>query len=50
VRSSITEVEGVAGETTRASASVSMATDAMALELRVLDEEMKAFLTRMQAA
>jgi methyl-accepting chemotaxis protein len=49
-RSSITEVEGVAGETTRASAAVSMATDAMAFELRVLDEEVKAFLTRMQAA
>jgi methyl-accepting chemotaxis protein len=49
-RSSITEVEGVAGETTRASAAVSMAADAMAFELRVLDEEVKAFLTRMQAA
>jgi methyl-accepting chemotaxis protein len=49
-RASITEVEGVAGETTRASAAVSMATDAMAFELRVLDEEVKTFLTRMQAA
>jgi methyl-accepting chemotaxis protein len=49
-RSSITEVEAVAGETTRASAAVSMAADAMAFELRVLDEEVKAFLTRMQAA
>ena len=49
-RSSITEVEGVAGETTRASAAVSMAADAMAFELRVLDEEVKAFLTRVQAA
>jgi hypothetical protein len=43
-------VEEVAGETTRASAAVSMAADAMALELRVLDEEVKAFLARMQAA
>jgi methyl-accepting chemotaxis protein len=49
-RASITEVEGVAGETTRASAAVSMAADAMAFELRVLDEEVKTFLTRMQAA
>jgi methyl-accepting chemotaxis protein len=49
-RSSITEVEGVAGATTRASAAVSMAADAMAFELRVLDEEVKTFLTRMQAA
>ncbi|HLL26968.1 MAG TPA: Cache 3/Cache 2 fusion domain-containing protein [Xanthobacteraceae bacterium] len=49
-RASITEVEGVASETNRASAAVSMAADAMAFELRVLDEEVKAFLTRMQAA
>ena len=49
-RASITEVEGVAGATTRASAAVSMAADAMAYELRVLDEEVKTFLTRMQAA
>jgi methyl-accepting chemotaxis protein len=49
-RASITEVEGVAGETTRASAAVSMAADAMAFELRVLDEEVKTFLARMQAA
>jgi methyl-accepting chemotaxis protein len=49
-RASITEVEGVAGATTRASAAVSMAADAMAFELRVLDEEVKTFLTRMQAA
>ncbi len=49
-RASIAEVEGVAGETTRASAAVSMAADAMAFELRALDEEVKAFLARMQAA
>ena len=49
-RASITEVEGVAGETTRVSAAVSMAADTMAFELRVLDEEVKTFLTRMQAA
>ncbi len=49
-RASITEVEGVAGETTRASAAVSMAADAMSFELRALDEEVKAFLARMQAA
>jgi len=49
-RDSITEVEGVAGETTRVSAAVSMAADAMAYELRILDEEVKTFLARMQAA
>jgi methyl-accepting chemotaxis protein len=49
-RTSITEVEGVAGETTRASAAVSMAADAMAFELRVLDEEVKTFLAHVQAA
>ena len=49
-RASITEVEGVAGETTRASAAVSMAADAMSFELRVLDEEVKTFLARVQAA
>jgi len=49
-RDSISEVEGVAGETTRASAAVSMASEAMASELRLLDEEVKSFLARMQAA
>jgi methyl-accepting chemotaxis protein len=49
-RASITEVERVAGEATRVSAAVSMAADAMAFELRALDEEVKTFLARMQAA
>jgi methyl-accepting chemotaxis protein len=49
-RDSISEVEGVAGETTRASAAVSMAAEAMASELHRLDDEVKSFLTRMQAA
>jgi methyl-accepting chemotaxis protein len=49
-RDSISAVEGVASETTRASAAVSMAADAMASELRRLADEVKSFLTRMQAA
>jgi methyl-accepting chemotaxis protein len=49
-RASINEVEGVAGETTRVSAAVSMAADTMAFELRLLDDEVKTFLAHMQAA
>jgi methyl-accepting chemotaxis protein len=49
-RSSIGDVAAVAGETTRASAAVSMAADTMAEEIRKLDGEIAGFLTRMRAA
>lgn len=49
-RSSIGDVASVAGETTRASAAVSMAADTMAEEIRKLDGEIAGFLARMRAA
>ncbi len=49
-RISISDVEDVASETTRASDAVSNAAADMAARLRGLDDEIKSFLTRMQAA
>jgi methyl-accepting chemotaxis protein len=49
-RISISDVEDVASETTRASDAVSKAAADMAARLRGLDGEIKSFLTRMQAA
>jgi methyl-accepting chemotaxis protein len=49
-RLSISDVEDVAGETTRSSDAVSKAAADMADRLRGLDSEIKSFLSRMQAA
>ena len=49
-RISISDVEDVAGETTRSSDAVSKAASDMASRLRGLDDEIKSFLSRMQAA
>jgi len=49
-RASIGDVAGVAGETTRASAAVSMAAETMAAELKGLEAEIATFLGRMRAA
>jgi methyl-accepting chemotaxis protein len=49
-RISISDVEDVAGETTRSSDAVSKAASDMATRLRGLDDEIKSFLSRMQAA
>jgi len=46
----IAEVDGVAGETTRTSVTVSRAAASMATELGRLGEDIKTFLTRVQAA
>lgn len=49
-RISISDVEDVASETTRSSNAVSTAAADMAARLRGLDDEIKSFLSRMQAA
>ncbi|HKY86039.1 MAG TPA: methyl-accepting chemotaxis protein [Pseudorhodoplanes sp.] len=49
-RISISDVEDVAGETTRSSDAVSKAASDMASRLRGLDDEIRSFLSRMQAA
>lgn len=49
-KASIGDVAGVAGETTRASAAVSMAAETMATELKGLEGEIANFLTQMRAA
>jgi methyl-accepting chemotaxis protein len=49
-RASIGDVAGVAGETTRASAAVSMAAETMASELKGLESEIASFLVQMRAA
>ncbi|HVT54898.1 MAG TPA: Cache 3/Cache 2 fusion domain-containing protein [Xanthobacteraceae bacterium] len=49
-KASIGDVAGVAGETTRASAAVSMAAETMATELKGLEGEIANFLARMRAA
>ena len=49
-RISISDVENVASETTRSSDAVSTVAADMATRLRGLDDEIKTFLTRMQAA
>jgi methyl-accepting chemotaxis protein len=49
-KASISDVAGVAGETTRASAAVAMAAETMATELKGLEEEIANFLTRVRAA
>ncbi len=49
-RASISQVSDAAGETTRASAAVSMAAETMAAELKSLESEIANFLARMRAA